>query len=275
MRKFQSLIILSTLIITACGAKGNSAIEPATSEVPVSSIISEISSVSEEQPSSAIVLTSREEQLSSINEISSNEIISSSIQTISSSEEQSSSEIIESSSEEPSTSYVEDTILEVSFYNPSCGSMSTEVLNERLAAYINEVANTTLVTSISNSKCQISNDIPTKGNKVLIIGAASSIGSLNFTFSESIKMITITAQTYYKPYTDYQTGNEVPNVDANSVLKIESAETPHGVNIDLSPNEGQPLERVFSVATNSKTLKLSTVNEEKGRVFIKGITFVF
>ena len=275
MRKFQSLIILSTLIITACGAKGNSTIEPATSEAPVSSIVSEISSVSEEQPSSAIVLTSREEQLSSIDETSSNEIISSSIQTISSSEEQSSSEIIESSSEEPSTSYVEDTILEVSFYNPSCGSMSTEVLNERLAAYINEVANTTLVTNISNSKCQISNDIPTKGNKVLIIGAASSIGSLNFTFSKSIKMITITAQTYYKPYTDYQTGNEVPNVDANSILKIESAETPHGVNIDLSPNEGQPLERVFSIATNSKTLKLSTVNEEKGRVFIKGITFVF
>ena len=272
MKKLKVLIILSALIVaTGCGIKSNSVIS-ITSNIPTTSIISEVSSeTSSEQISSFTITSSKasDEQISSSVEISSEE------QPISSFEEESSSTHIVSSSEPSSTSYKEDTTLEVSFYNPTCGTMSTEVLNERLMAYINEVAGTTFVTSITNSKCQIGNDFPTKGNKVLIIGASSSSGSLSFVFKETVKMITITAQTYYKPYTDYQTGNEVPNVDANSVLAIESQGNPHEVSLDLSPENGQPVEKDLSVAINSKTLKLSSVNDEKGRVFIKGITFLF
>ena len=262
MKKSKVLILLGALIVTRCGANNSITITPTTSDAPTTSIISEVNSEATTETTS--------EQLSS------STISSSEEQSFSSSkiEEPSSTPII-SSSESSSTSYVEDTTLEVSFYNPSCGSMSTEVLNERLTAYINEVAGTTFVTSIENTKCQIGNDFPTKGNKVLIIGASSSSGSLSFVFKETVKMITITAQTYYKPYTDYQTGNEIPNVDANSVLQIESQGNPRKVTLDLAPEDGQPVEKAFSVAINSKTLKLSSVNDEKGRVYVKGITFVF
>ena len=166
---------------------------------------------------------------------------------------------------------VEDKELVFNFYNPSCGSFSTEVLNERLANYMNEVANTTFVESIKNTKCQIAANIPTKGNNVLVIGAASSTGSLEFTFSETIKAITITAQTYHKPYTDYQTGSEVPNVDSNSKLYIDIDTRI----IDLTPVDGQPAEKEYTTALNSKSLKLYTSEEDKGRVFIKTISLIY
>ena len=166
---------------------------------------------------------------------------------------------------------VEDKELTFNFYNPSCGSFSTEVLNERLANYMNEVANTTFVESIKNTKCQIAANIPTKGNNVLVIGAASSTGSLEFTFSETIKAITITAQTYHKPYTDYQTGSEVPNVDSNSKLYIDIDTRI----IDLTPVDGQPVEKEYTTALNSKSLKLYTSEEDKGRVFIKTISLIY
>ena len=166
---------------------------------------------------------------------------------------------------------VDDKELTFNFYNPSCGSFSTEVLNERLANYMNEVANTTFVESVKNTKCQIAANIPTKGDNVLVIGAASSTGSLEFTFSETIKAITITAQTYHKPYTDYQTGSEVPNVDSNSRLCIDI----DARIIDVTPDYGQPVEKEYTTALNSKNLKLYTSEENKGRVFIKTISLIY
>ena len=196
----------------------------------------------------------------------------SSITTSTSSLESGSSSSASNSTTTSSTSApVDDKELTFNFYNPSCGSFSTEVLNERLANYMNEVANTTFVESIKNTKCQIAANIPTKGNNVLVIGAASSTGSLEFTFSETIKAITITAQTYHKPYTDYQTGSEVPNVDSNSKLCIDIDTRI----IDLTPVDGQPVEKEYTTALNSKSLKLYTSEEDKGRVFIKTISLIY
>ena len=155
-------------------------------------------------------------------------------------------------------------------FNPSCGSVSTEALDNKLLDYINQVATTTFVSEVKNSKCQISNDIPNKGEKVLIIGSASAQGSLEFTFVETIKSVTITAQTYHKPYVDYATGNTNPNVDTDSVLYVNDTNT-----VDLKPVNSEPVEKEYTTELNGKTLKLTNSGEAKSRVFIKSITFVY
>ena len=203
--------------------------------------------------------SSSKETVSSSTAITSNTTASSSVTPASSSNATTSS-----------AAQVTDKELAISFYNPTCGSLSTEVLDTRLATYMNEAAGTTFVSAIKNTKCQVSNNIPADGEKVLIIGAASAQGSLEFTFAEAIKSITITAQTYHKPYKDYATGNTVANVDPNSVLYINENH-----NVDLKPADEQPVEKSYSEAINSKTLKLSTSEEEKSRVFIKSIKFVY
>ena len=171
-----------------------------------------------------------------------------------------------SSSETPTT----DKTLTINLFNPSCGSVSTEALDNKLLDYINQVATTTFVSEIKNSKCQISNDIPNKGEKVLIIGSASAQGSLEFTFAETIKLVTITAQTYHKPYMDYTTGNANPNVDTDSVLYVNDTNS-----VDLKPVSGEPVEKEYTAELNAKTLKLTNSGEEKSRVFIKSLTFVY
>ena len=187
-------------------------------------------------------------------------VISSSVD----SSEESSSSI--SSSEAPTA----DKTLTINLFNPSCGSVSTEALDARLTEYINQVATTTFVSEVKNSKCQISNDIPNKGEKVLIIGSASAQGSLEFTFAETIKSVTITAQTYHKPYKDYATGNTNPNVDTDSVLYVNDTNS-----VDLKPVNGEPVEKEYTAELNAKTLKLTNSGEEKSRVFIKSIKFVY
>lgn len=177
---------------------------------------------------------------------------------------------IRSNSRTSSNQTVEHSVT-FNFYNPSCGTFSTEVLNERLATYMNETAKADIVTSISNTKCQIAANIPTNKNSVLIIGAASQAGSLEFTFSETIKKVAITAQTYHKPYTDYQTGETVPNVDANSVCYINDGNT----YIDLKPVNGQPVEKDFTTSANSKKLKLYTLEDQNSRVLVKSLTIVY
>lgn len=164
-----------------------------------------------------------------------------------------------------------DVTLSFNFYNPTCGTMSTEVLNERLAAYMNEVAGTTFVTSIENTKCQIASGIPTSRSSVLVIGAASSAGSLEFNFSSSIKKVTILAETYHKPYSDPKTGEEVPNIDPNSVCYINDDST----FINLKPNKEEPIEREYSVVMKGKRLKLYTKEDIKSRVLIKSMTFIY
>ena len=203
--------------------------------------------------------SSSKETVSSSTAITSNTTASSSVTSASSSNATTSS-----------AAQVADKELTISFYNPTCGSLSTEILDTKLAAYMNEVAGTTFVSAIKNTKCQVSNNIPADGEKVLIIGAASAQGSLEFTFAETIKSITITAQTSHKPYIDYATGGSVANVDPNSILYINENH-----NVDVKPTDDQPVEKSYSEAINSKTLKLSTSEEEKSRVFIKSIKFVY
>lgn len=238
MKISKVLLLASALLLVACNSNAIT-----SSEAPASTVISSSVDSSEESTSS----TSESTSASSVESSSSS---SSSI----------------SSSETP----VADKTLIINLFNPTCGSVSTEALDAKLLEYINQVATTTFVSEVKNSKCQISNDIPNKGEKILIIGSASAQGSLEFTFVETIKSVTITAQTYHKPYMDYATGNTNPNVDTDSVLYINDTNT-----VDLKPVNGEPVEKEYTAELNAKTLKLTNSGEAKSRVFIKSLTFVY
>ncbi len=238
MKLSKVLLLTSALVLVACNSNNIT-----SSNTPASTVISSSVDSSEESTSS----TSESTSASSVESSSSS---SSSI----------------SSSDTPVT----DKTLTINLFNPTCGSVSTEALDAKLLEYINQVATTTFVSEVKNSKCQISNDIPNKGEKVLIIGSASAQGSLEFTFVETIKSVTITAQTYHKPYMDYATGNTNPNVDTDSVLYINDTNT-----VDLKPVNGEPVEKEYTAELNAKTLKLTNSGEAKSRVFIKSLTFVY
>lgn len=238
MKISKVLLLASALLLVACNSNAIT-----SSEAPASTVISSSVDSSEESSSS----TSESASASSVESSSSS---SSSI----------------SSSETP----VADKTLTINLFNPTCGSVSTEALDNKLLDYINQIATTTFVSEVRNSKCQISNDIPNKGEKVLIIGSASAQGSLEFTFAETIKSVTITAQTYHKPYMDYATGNTNPNVDTDSVLYVNDTNT-----VDLKPVNGEPVEKEYTTELNAKTLKLTNSGEAKSRVFIKSLTFIY
>ncbi len=238
MKLSKVLLLASALVLVACNSNAIT-----SSEAPASTAISSSVDSSKESASSTRESTSA----------SSIESSSSSTSSI-------------SSSETP----VADKTLTINLFNPSCGSVSTEALDARLLDYINQVATTAFVSEVKNSKCQISNDIPNKGEKVLIIGSASAQGSLEFTFIETIKSVTITAQTYHKPYMDYATGNTNPNVDTDSVLYVNVINT-----VDIKPVNGEPVEKEYTTELNGKILKLTNSGEEKSRVFIKSLTFVY
>lgn len=239
MKLVKVLMLASALLLVACNSKAIT-----SSEAPASAVISSSVEPSEESTSSSSISTS---------EITSSSTTSSSI----------------NSSAASSSTPVADKTLTINLFNPSCGSVSTEALDARLLDYINQEAGTTFVSAIKNTSCQIINDAPNKGDKVLVIGFASSQGSLEFTFAETIKSITITAQTYHKPYKDYATGNTIPNVDANSVLYVDTN------TVDLKPVNGEPVEKEYTTELDAKTLKLTNSGEEKSRVFIKSLTFVY
>ena len=238
MKISKVLLLASALLLVACNSNAIT-----SSEAPASTVISSSVDSSEESSSS----TSESASASSVESSSSS---SSSI----------------SSSETP----VADKTLTINLFNPTCGSVNTEALDNKLLDYINQIATTTFVSEVKNSKCQISNDIPNKGEKVLIIGSASAQGSLEFTFVETIKSVTITAQTYHKPYMDYATGNTNPNVDTDSVLYVNDTNS-----VDLKPVNGEPVEKEYTTELNAKTLKLTNSGEAKSRVFIKSLTFVY
>ena len=238
MKLSKVLLLASALLLVACNSTAIT-----SSEAPASTVISSSVEPSEESSST----TSESASASSVESSSSS---SSSI----------------SSSETP----VADKTLTINLFNPTCGSVSTEALDNKLLDYINQIATTTFVSEVKNSKCQISNDIPNKGEKVLIIGSASAQGSLEFTFVETIKSVTITAQTYHKPYMDYATGNTNPNVDTDSVLYVNDTNS-----VDLKPVNGEPVEKEYTTELNAKTLKLTNSGEAKSRVFIKSLTFVY
>ena len=253
MKSFKLLTLLIAITLAGCNT---------------TNINSSISSNDSSSTNDALVSSSN-----SVTESASSDESSSTSSSVFSSSSSSPSE--SSSASSSSTTTDGQRTITVNLYNPSCGSFSKEVLNDRLSTYINEVAGFTFVTSLVGENCQVSNDIPTKGNSVLIIGAASTTGSLDFTFSETVKSINVTAQTYHKPYKDYKTGEDVPNVDPNSVCGITTVATAPTTFIDLAPVDGQPVEKQVEIKDlNSKKLKLYSTTDEKGRVFIKNITFV-
>ena len=254
MKSFKLLTLLVAITLAGCNT---------------TNINSSISSNDSSSTNDALVSSSN-----SVTESASSDESSSTSSGVSSSSSSSSSE--SSSASSSSTTTDGQRTITVNLYNPSCGSFSKEVLNDRLSTYINEIAGFTFVTSLVGENCQVSNDIPTKGNSVLIIGAASTTGSLDFTFSETVKSLNVTAQTYHKPYIETWNGNkEVPNVDPNSVCGITTVATAPTMFIDLAPVDGQPAEKQVEIKDlNSKKLKLYSTTDEKGRVFIKNITFV-
>jgi hypothetical protein len=235
MKISKVLLLASVLLLVACNSNNIT-----SSSTPASTVISSSAESKEESSSSSSATTSE----SSIAPSSSGT----------------------TSSDTPTA----DKTLTINLFNPSCGSVSTEALDAKLLEYINQEAGTTFVSEVKNSKCQISNDIPNKGEKVLIIGSASAQGSLEFTFAETIKSVTITAQTYHKPYKDYATCNTVANVDTDSVLYVNETNS-----VDLKPVNDEPVEKEYTTDLNAKTLKLNNSGEEKSRVFIKSLKFVY
>ena len=175
-----------------------------------------------------------------------------------------------SSTEEQGTTYT------VNFYNSSCPTLSTENINTGLKDYINTTMGNSFVNEIKNTSCQMSNDIPRKGEHVLIIGASSTTGSLEIFFSTPIKKFTITAQTYHKPYVETWNGNrEIVNVDSNSMLSVTGDATIPLSVIDLTSEDEEPLEKTLEFKDfNCNKLHLTSTNAEKGRVFVKEIKFV-
>ena len=253
MKLSKALFLLSAFALVACGTHNNSS-------------VSESNKV---ESTSEISVPASEESTS----VSTSESITS---TPSSTSTSSSASISSSESTTSSEPVVTDKTVSVNlFNNATCGTMSTEVLNTRLADYINGLVDTPFITAITNKKSQIAANIPEKDNSVLIIGSSSETGTLGFQFNVVVKKVTITAQTYYKPYTDYQTGGQVPNVDSNSVLQIVGKGTDPVVSVDLKKENDQPVEKTFDLDIASNTLQFNSLNADKGRVFIKALTFVY
>ena len=243
MKAIKLLVLLTSLSLTACGGGNSSSSFSSNSSIDLSSSTSLECSCIEDSS-----------------------VISS---TISSSEQSSSSKSSRSIIEAPDKEFT------ISFYNPSCGTFSTEVFNERLKTYIDTSFGREFIDSINNTKCQIANDIPERGESVLVIGAASSTGSLEFNFKGIIKSVTLTLETYYKPFVETWNDNKVvPNVDYNSMCEITTDSSLLTALVDLKA-EDEPIEKEAKINVNGKKLTINTLNADKGRVFLKEATFVF
>ena len=253
MKLSKVLLLVSATFLVACNPTSNTS-SKAPEGTSASTVISSSTDVREESSSSISASTST---------------------TPSSSSAVSSSSSSTTSSNEPTA----DKTLTINLFNPTCGSVSTEKLDARLLEYINQVAGTTFVSSVKNTNCQIINDAPNKGDKVLVIGAAEKNGYLEFKFAVTVKKVTIDAQTYYKPWVDTWSGDEPithNNTDPNSVLKVTTTGSAPIMNVDLKPGEDEkPVEKEFTVEINSDKLQLASTNAENGRVFIKSLTFTY
>ena len=163
---------------------------------------------------------------------------------------------------------VTDNVLTFSFLNPSCGSQGTDSLNEKLKEHMNTIAGKEFVTAIDNTACQFMADAPVKDSQTLTVGSAKKAGSLEFTFAETIKAITLTLETYSKTYTSG--GVENTNLDSNSVLYLNT--DLH--EIDLKPVDGKAVTKDYSEAINAKSFKVYN-KEANARVFIKALTVTY
>ena len=155
------------------------------------------------------------------------------------------------------------------FYDPSCGSGGSNVLDNKLKEYMNETA-TGLVSSVTNSNCQIMANAPETGHNYLTVGSSSAGGELEFTFSTTIAAVTINAQTYYKRYQQNGSGPWVTNPDTGSILYVNADANV----INLAPEDGQPVEKQLDLTINSNKLKLYN-KADKNRAYIKSITLMY
>ena len=253
MKLIKVLMLASVITLAACSPTSNT-----SSKAPEGTSTSTVISSS---------VDAREENSSSISASTST--------ATSSSSEVSSSSSSTTSSNEPTA----DNTLTINLFNPSCGSVSTEKLDARLLEYINQVAGTTFVSNVKNTNSQITNGIPSSGEKVLQLGAADKTGSLDFTFVAAIKSVTIKAQTYHKPWVDTWSGDEPivhNNTDTNSVLKVTTTGSAPIMNVDLKPGEDEkPVEKEFTIDMNADKLQLASTNADNGRVFIRSLTFTY
>ena len=276
MKSFKLLLLLGLLTVTGCeteDAQTSSTNNETTSDIVVERNETENSNNEVTTPdnnnenSSENTSNTNEENNNTNNENSENENTENS-----NTEENNENNEENTSTEDQPINTEEEVSYKINLYNPTCGTFSKEVLDTRLKEYINEEAKTDLVSSIKNSNCQIGANFPTSGNSVLIIGASSSAGSLAFTFTKSVKKVSITAQTYHKPYTNQ--GVDYSNVDTNSELEITTDRASPVFRMDLKPTEDSPIEKTINIEITNTTLTLSSVADSKGRVFIKEITFV-
>ena len=256
MKFIKVLLLASVITLAACNPTSNTS-SKAPEGTSASTVISSSADVREESSSA----TSESTSASSVE--SSSSTTSSSI----------------SSSTASSDTPTADKTLTINLFNPTCGSVSTEKLDAKLLEYINQVAGTTFVSNVKNTNSQITNGIPSSGEKVLQLGAADKTGSLDFTFVATIKSVTIKAQTYHKPWVDTWSGDEPithNNTDPNSVLKVTTTGDAPIMNVDLKPGEDEkPVEKEFTVEINSNQLQLGSSNTDHGRVFIRSLTFTY
>ena len=210
MKLIKVLTLVSAAFLMACNSTASTStnVESTSTSTVESTTSVESSTTSTETPSVSTSSTTSEESTSSSSSVSSS--ISSSIASTSSS--------VSSSSEAP----VVDNTLTFTFLNPSCGSQGTDSLNVKLKDEMNTVAGFEFVTAVNNTSCQFMADAPVAGSQILTIGSAKKAGSLEITFAETIKSLTITVETYSKTYTQGATTNT--NVDANSVLYFNTDE---------------------------------------------------
>ena len=259
MKLIKVLTLVSAAFLMACNSTASTSTNvesTSTSTVESTTSVESSLTTSETSVESTSSTTSESSTSSTASSTSSVESSSSSVESTSSS--------TSSSSETP----VVDNELTFSFLNPSCGSQGTDSLNAKLKDEMNTAAGFEFVTTVDNTSCQFMADAPTTGSQILTIGSAKKAGSLEITFAETIKSLTITVETYSKSYT--QGGTEHTNVDANSVLYFNTDEHV----IDLKPVEGQPVTKEYTEAINAKSFKVYN-KSGNARVFVKTLKVVY
>ena len=242
MKLAKVLLLVSATFLMACNSTAS------TSTKIENTSTSTVESTSSVEDSVSTSSTTSEESTSSS--------ASSSVESTSSS--------VSSSSEAP----VADKELTFTFLNPSCGSQGTDSLNAKLKDEMNTMAGFEFVTTVDNTSCQFMADAPTTGSQILTIGSAKKAGSLEITFAETIKSLTLTVETYSKTYTQCATTNT--NVDANSVLYFNTDERA----VDLKPVDGQPVTKEFTETINAKSFKIYNKGAN-ARVFINSLKVIY
>ena len=244
MRISKALLFLSAFTLVACGTQKSSSVsenKESTSNVESTSVVTSSESTTNEASTSSVASTT-------------------------------SSTSVATSSTTSSTSSAKplpvDNTLTFSFLNPSCGSQGTNSLNAKLKDEMNTAAGTEFVTGVTNTACQFMADAPVKNSQILTIGSSKNAGTLEITFKETIKSLKITVETYNKTYT--QSGQDVTNVDANSVLYFNTDSNA----IDLKPVDGKAVTKEYEAAINATSFKV--YNKGSGsRVFVKSLTVTY